>query len=407
MPTFLELARRVLSSAAHVGGRAAGLPEFRVSEALAAPPPRIGPESGLAGLNVQQANQVLGAQAPYQRTTSGFSSSLGGAPGGQRITGGGGGGFAQPTGAPNLQQGAEQGRDEDLSLIDQEYEQALGDLSAQESQLRGEAGTAEGAVRGEATSQEATLGRLKGESEGVVAGQETQARKTEAGGLRDVRDLFRQLQQQNIIRTSGLGISSSSVSEALAERLGVETARRIAGITGSTQEVVQNLNKERLRIQQVWSDKVNEVKTNVASQIAEIQNNLIAGINQINSQRGRATTQKAQARAGIIQEARQTIQNIQQAAFDYQQKLNATAQRRAQAIQDAIPLFSVGESGVSGLNPMVQQSIQSLGGLGLNVSPNIDVRGGQQYVTGFQTTPQKAKSADELWADYLAQQSGQ
>src|SRR3990167_3388063 len=117
MPTFLELARKVLSSAAHVGGRAAGLPEFRVSEALAAPP-RIGPESGLAGLNVQQANQVLGAQAPYQRTTSGFSSSLaGGAPSGQRITGGGGGGFAQPTGAPNLQQGAEQGRGEDLDLI--------------------------------------------------------------------------------------------------------------------------------------------------------------------------------------------------------------------------------------------------------------------------------------------------
>ena len=97
----------------------------------------------------------------------------------------------------------------------------------------------------------------------------------------------------------------------------------------------------------------------------------------------------------------------QQAAFYYQQKLNEAAQKRSQAIQDAIPLFSVGESGVSGLNPMVQQSIQSLGGLGLNVSPNIDVRGGQQYVTGFQTTPQKAKSADELWADYLAQQAGQ
>src|SRR3990172_1364048 len=106
MPTFLDLARKFLSGAANVGGRAGGLPEFRVSEALASAP-KIGPQSGLAGQSVSSANQVLGAQAPYQRTTSGFASSLaGGSPSGQRITGGGGGGFAQPTGAPNLQQGA-------------------------------------------------------------------------------------------------------------------------------------------------------------------------------------------------------------------------------------------------------------------------------------------------------------
>ncbi len=309
--------------------------------------------------------------------------------GGSGVTGGG----SNP-GFVAQQSNVEQGRDEDLELIDREFEDALNFYADQEGSLKSEAGTSEAKVRSEGTSQEQGLTRRKGESEEMIAGQETQARKAENLGMRDVRDLFRQIQQQNIAQLSGLGISSSSVAEAMAEKLGTETMRRIAGITGSTQEIVNNLNKERIRVQQVFTEKMASLKEDVSNQIAEIQNNLIQGINEINNSRAVAATQKAQARKGIMQEARANILQIQQQAQAYQEKLIQAAQARASKYADALNLATATPQDMASLEK-ANANARQIYGLGFDITPQFGMSGGQPLLVGQTAIRGGTKRPDE------------
>lgn len=363
------------------------------------PTPTQTPKPQVSGQSSQQPTYQSNQNMSSLNMTPYIPGITGSAPrdlsGGQTLPGGGN---PAPNPYDQLQNNVSTGQGEDLNLIDQEYEQALSELAGQEQVLQSQAGVSEGKVRAEGQAYENTLTQNKAQSEDVVAGQETQARKEEAGGLRNARDIFRQIQQENIAKLSGLGISSSSVAEALAERLGVETARRIAGITGSTQEVLGNLNKERLRIQQVYTDKVAQVKEDVKNQIAEIQSKLMEGINTINAQRGRAALQKSQARTGIIQEARQQITQLQIQAAEYEQKLRDAATRRSEAIKNTIPLFNVGETGLTQLNPTITAQYQALSQLSpnLNVGINSGMSQGVPTLQGYTFSQKKENTEDDL-----------
>jgi hypothetical protein len=154
--------------------------------------------------------------------------------------------------------------------------------------------------------------------------------------MQQARDLFRQTQQQNIAQLSAMGISSSSVSEALAERLGVETARRIAGVTGSVQEVQQNAQQELQRTNAYYQGKKNDLNNWVNDQKANIQQSLMAGLNQINSARNQAATDKSRSRAELINNVQNAIQSLTAQQQQFQQSLDQWAQQKSSVLQPLV-----------------------------------------------------------------------
>lgn len=219
-----------------------------------------------------------------------------------------------------------------LDFIEQDYNNALGALAGQEQGLRGQADIASGEITQGVAS---TGNELRNAQSGKEADIQNQVNVSETGGknaMQQARDIYRQSQQQNIAQLSALGISSSSVSEALAERLGVETARRIAGITGSIQEVRDNAAKELTRTREYYQGKLTELDQWATNEKAKIQNSLMQGLNQINSARNQAATDKSRSRAELINNVQSAIQNLTAQQQQFQQSLQAWAQQKSASL---------------------------------------------------------------------------
>jgi hypothetical protein len=326
------------ASLAGIVGTSLGLPEFHVSEANAAEP--IGPESGMAGQTVtpfssngQTMYSTGGGSTPSVDYSNAFST-----PGatnttvkktGTTGTTGGGGGADLGAGVKNINDSASSGN----SLIDQDYENTMSVLSGQEQVLRGQGQAAENQITSEAGNVTSQLGREQSTKQAGVESQLSTAENVRTSQMQSARDVFRQVQGENTAKLSALGISSSSVAEALAENLGIATARRIAGIEGTAAEIRQNATKEIAGIKNYFQEKITGVAQWVADQKVVLQNSLMAGLGQIAAARGQAAQAKAQQRAQLLSDVRTQIYNLTSQAQQFQQSLQAWAAQKADAVQ--------------------------------------------------------------------------
>lgn len=216
--------------------------------------------------------------------------------------------------------------------LEADYNQAMGVADSAEQGLKGQAGTATAQIGNDAASVQTELTKSQGTQEQGVNTSLSTAEKQGTSALQQARDLFRQTQQSNNAQLSALGISSSSVTEALAERLGVETARRIAGVTGSLDEVRQNATNELGRIKGYFSDKSAQLAENVRIQKDQIQQSLVQGLNQINSARQKAASDKASARANLLSQTQSAIAQLTQQQQQFQQSLDTWAAQKSAAL---------------------------------------------------------------------------
>lgn len=250
------------------------------------------------------------------------------------------------------------------SQADYEFEQALNYIGQQEGAANQRA-TADISAQEAAGTKASNLAQQSRETNLQGLSQEQATAETQAGtGLRDARDLFRQIQQSNIAQLSGLGISSSSVSEALAERLGVETARRIAGISGSLSEVRQNIEKERTRVNTVYQQKLGEIKDATDTAIGRIRANLSQQLADLGQARGQAAIDKARARTDIVVNARNQVQQIQNQAYQANQAVEQAAAKRDEALNQA-KQFMFQPTDFSGMQNYINKvsELPSVGGL--------------------------------------------
>lgn len=225
-----------------------------------------------------------------------------------------------------------QGQNNANAQIDADYESAMGLANNAEQGLRSQAGVSSGQIdiqagdtRNQLTNSQTT--QEQGVNTSLQTG-ETQAKSS----LQQARDLFRQTQQSNIAQLSALGISSSSVSEALAERLGVETARRIAGVTDSLGQIRVNAQNELNRVKTYYTGQLDTLSKNVENQKAQIQTALVQGLNQINSARQQAAAGKAQARANLLYQVQSQLGQIAQQEQQFRQSMDQWAQQKAAAL---------------------------------------------------------------------------
>lgn len=222
------------------------------------------------------------------------------------------------------------------SQIDSDYESAMSMLGGAESGLQSQAGTAQTQIEGEASQAKNEITNTLGVAEQGVNTSLQTAERQGVTAQQQARDLFRQTQQSNISQLSALGISSSSVSEALAERLGVETARRIAGVSGSLDDVRLNATNELGRIKTYYSGKIADVQNQVQVQKANIQQSLIQGLNQINTAKSQAASAKSQARANLLSQVQVQIGQLTAQQQQFEQSLQQWAAQKSAALQPII-----------------------------------------------------------------------
>lgn len=237
-----------------------------------------------------------------------------------------------PATGPTPQQTVESNQDNGNAQIDSDYNQSMSMLNDAESGLRSQAGAATGQIDSGATAAKNEITNTQAVAQqGVNASTQTAERQGK-NAIAQARDLYNQQLQQNNSQLSALGISSSSVASALAEKLGVETARRISGVTGSLDEVRQNATNELGRINTYYQGKVSDLQNWVNDQKAVIQNSLIQGINQINGARNQAASAKAQARAGLLQQVQQQLGSLAQQQQQFEQSLQAWQVQKSAAL---------------------------------------------------------------------------
>lgn len=276
------------------------------------------------------------------------------------------------------------------SYIDSDYNQSMSMLDQAATGLQSQANSAGAQITNDAASVATSLGAEQATKEQSAQLSQQTAEKQGQSAMQQARDVFRQTQQQNNAQLSALGISSSSVSEALAERLGVDVAKRIAGVTGSIDEVRQNTVAELGRIKNYYTEKKTQLEENVRIQKDQIQQALMAGLNQINAARGQAAQAKAEARANLLSQVQQQVYQLTAQQQQFDQSLQQWAAQKAAALtpiaQDPNYLAKL----VSTANTFNQQ----FSAKGFSFLPQVSVNA-QGQMTG-QIAPNKNPNTDEI-----------
>lgn len=294
-----------------------------------------------------------------------------------------------PAGNQVLENNINQQVDDFGAMIDRDYDTAMSALLAQEEGLKGQAASA--TSQAEAGYAPART-QIANEQATNVAGVEGQVQTAETQGktaMQQARDLFRQTQQSNIAQLSALGISSSSVAEALGERLGIETARRIAGVTGSVQEIRQNAAKELTRINTYYQGKLSDLEKQLATAKANIQQQLLSGLSQINQSRNQAASDKANRRAELISNAQSALAKLQADALNFQQSLETWNQQKQTALQ---PIVS-DPNYLTNLQQQTSTLNQNFAPTGFSYVPNFGSTG---QMTGYSLKEKKEEDDDEI-----------
>jgi hypothetical protein len=220
-------------------------------------------------------------------------------------------------------------------IIDRDFQNYMSQLAGQENDLRAQSPLAEQKVNNAYTSATNSLNQQVQGKQQTLDTQQQQTATQEKSALQQARDLYRQTQQQNVAQLSGMGLSSSSVAEALAENQGVETARRIASVSSSAQDVYQNIQKERANLQDYVTTRTQELEQEKASQMAQIQQQLMQGLNQINSARNSAAVDKANKRQELLQQTQSAVAQLQAKAEEFQQSMQQWAAQNNAKLQAA------------------------------------------------------------------------
>lgn len=327
MASWLQNIGKQVGNAIDFYGKKAGniVPEWGISERLnpvkqayasPAKQPYYPNKEGVANLNALRSQILSGGGG------RGLPSSI---PTGGQPTGGGGGG---PSGQDIINSNQQNAEDQ----LNQDYEMTMGSLASQESGMQRQAGTAESVINTGAGDVRNQIQNTQGTAEQAQQTNLSTATQGATTEMQQARDLFRQTQQSNNAQLSALGISSSSVAEALAERLGVETARRIAGVTGGLQEVRRNVTTELGRIKTYYQGQLTTLEQKVADQKGQIQNALMSGLEQINSARRQAASVKSQQRASLLTQVQTALGSLAQQQQQWQQQLDQWASQKSAAL---------------------------------------------------------------------------
>ena len=227
-------------------------------------------------------------------------------------------------------------QEQDLLLkLNSEYEQLSNNLNAQEQSLKAQEQAAIASANAGAAPTRTAIGneRTSRNADLTTQAQNEQSRAKTA--ISQAQQLYRDTQQQNSAQLSALGISSSSVTEALAERLGRDTAQRIGGTTNDLNQVLGNIDSERTRTNDFYNQKLTDLEGQLQATIGNIQAQSLQALNQLQLTRGQSANDLAGRRLDILQQTRAQINSAKDQTLAFQQQLDQFNAQRQAALDDA------------------------------------------------------------------------
>jgi hypothetical protein len=371
-----------------------GLPEFGITEKI----------SDLLGKSrsAQGGSNLIGPSTPAYnppQTTTVNTSNTGAVYGptlpsnkvlGAKTSSVTGGGNQQQAGMDTLTSAINNQVNTGNNAIDDDYNNYMNSLNSQQGYMQEQGNQAMIQMNLQANQARTQYGQEK-----TVAQQgldtQTQTANTQAtSAMQQARDLYRQVQQQNIAQLSGAGLSSSSVAEALAEKLGVETARRIAGVTGSRDEIIQNITKEKSNLDNYYQQKLTNLEDQLTLNTKQIQSQLMQSLDQINQARNVAASERANKRAQLMSEATTQIANLQANAQQFAQSLQMWKEQNSakltQTVSDVTAKMTNFTTGLNQLN-------STMPGYDLNPSFSVSDQG---YLVPSQLSAKKKTTDEDL-----------
>lgn len=281
--------------------------------------------------NYQMYNQPAGPAIPQGQNIGNNASRSAIPSSGQTVTGGTGG---NPFNSFN--NAITQNRDQNLSIIDSQFNEEMGRLNDLEGRTRTNYASAIQQAQDYYPQFQKQLESEKATDLGAITAQEDQAKMESNRGLARTRQLLSDLQRSQAARMSATGNYSSSVADAFGESFGRKAFDANNQIQSARDQALQQLSQQKQQTENFYSRKSLEAKQSYDQQLNQLQMQLQSQLDAINNARGTASSAKAQATAEAWNSYTNNKLNLDQQILQYQQDLDSWKSQQDSFIQEAV-----------------------------------------------------------------------
>lgn len=285
------------------------------------------------------------------------------------------------------EQQAQQMRD----MINREYENLIGQLTAEEQALPGRYETFKQAISAQMQPVLTSLEQAKQEK---LAGLESQRAETKAQAalnLRQIHQLLADLQQRQAAALSAGGMWSSTVAPAMAEQFGRKAFESISDLQARRDRALADIAKQETLTNEFYNQKKIDFENQKAAKLNLLEQDLQDSLREIAAQK----TAAAEAKARQTFEAWSNFLNNRRAialeAAKWQQSLDMWKQQMDQQLalaKQQIASYQPQYTFQSMIPPGLQQEVPGL----LTITP----QGTAQWAPiEFSTYPRKPGESDE------------
>ena len=279
------------------------------------------------------------------------------------------------------------------------------------NQIRGitetEATNARGALQGDYDVASSTLGQQKTKQLGSLDESGQTVQRNTANALGEARTTYNELGQKNQAYLSATGLGSSSVAEALQEKLGRDTFKAIENLTQNRDATLQNIEKQRGEVNQFYSTKEAELINGLNSAKQQITTQLQRSLAEVDRDRSLNEANRAAKKAEVIADARRVSSAASAEAAAQKQALDSWSTWKT-GFLDASGAYAGGKLDLTAFGNYLDKMDEGLRASGVQIDRGSLIAGLYNPAVGAQgfaqsggVVPYQQPSSKELYEEDL------
>lgn len=189
----------------------------------------------------------------------------------------------------------EQQRQQMMDMINQEYENLMSYLSAEEQALPGRYETFKAAIGAQMQPVLTSLEEAQQQKIGELTGQEAETKAQAALNLKQIHQLLADLQRKQAAYLSATGGWTSTVAPALAEQFGRQAFSSISELQARRDRALAEINRQMIAVNEFYNKKKTDFENQKAAKLNLLQEQLQNDLREISRQKTAAAEAKARA----------------------------------------------------------------------------------------------------------------
>lgn len=265
--------------------------------------------------------------------------------------------------------GSAAGANAALSEIDQAYNDSLTAYQNQENETVAQRDLS---LQRLGTQNQQALASVGEAQQGQIQSLDQSAgsiKSSSTNAVNDARRAFNELTGRNNARLSASGLNSSSVADAMQEKLSRNTFAALDQISQNRESALQNIESTKAKANEFYQRQKADLATALSQAQTDLQNQFTAALNRINEARNISAQQKQQARNQVQAGLAAAYQAAQAKAAEYQHALDLHNYATTQAT-NAINQFTQGNYSPDQVLQNFNQINQKLRGNGYTFDAN-------------------------------------